>query len=160
MKNKHIIIAFFILLFSGALYSFAKIPYYPKGLIVKSEQFIHFLNKNDLKSAYELTTKKGNYYNFSSPQLFKKVVNRQAYKFIKAKDISVIYRSNFPFQTYGNRIRRWFTGRELNPKQRNIDFLIHVDGKTNISSGILFEVRWELQVNKNWQISFFQSHAG
>ena len=137
----------------------AKKQYYPKALIIQSEQFIQFLYTNNLKSAYDLTTKKKEYYDISNPFLFKKAVERQAKSFLKANIIEVQYRTSFPSQTYGNRLRRWFAGREINTKQKSVNFFIYINDKKDINSVVPFEVRWKLQPDQNWKILFFQSHA-
>lgn len=143
----------------GVFFSFAKTQHYPRELIIKSEQFIQYLYVNDLKSAYDQTTKRVGYYDFSNSHLFKKVVERQAKSFLNAKKINTEYSSSFPSQTYGNRLRRGIAGRKLNPERKSIDFRIHVIDKTGTNYLVPFEVRWELQADESWKISFFQSHA-
>ena len=157
--HKYSIGAVVILVLSIAAYSYAKNQYYPKDLIVRSEAFIHLIHEKKLASAYDLTTKQGTYYDFSSAQLFKEAVDRQARNFLYAKRIDVVYRGNFPPQTYGNRVRRWLAGRELNTKQKSIDFFIKTGSNVNAQSSTAFEVRWALQADKSSKIVFFQSHA-
>lgn len=156
MKKNHIVIAFLISVIFAVLYSITKIQYYPRELILKSKQFIQLLYENDLQTAYQLTSKRGSL-RLRSPQLFKEAIERDVRRFIKAKRIKINYESSYPYQSYGNRIRRFFTGREIEEKQKNLHFHIYIDSEKDDRPSIGFEVRWELQTDKSWKITYFQS---
>ena len=56
-----------------------------------------------------------------------------------------------PFQSYGNRLRRWWQGRPVDPPQCWLEFSV---------DGVPFQVREVRTDGGGWEVDLFQSHAG
>ena len=138
----------------GFLYWFLKQEYRPARLLLKADQFITFLQNRDVNSAYEMTLKTaavgatlGAFSQRAAVQFPMK------YDQIERKQINFV-RSG---QTYGNRLRRWFSGRKVDENEVSIHYSIW--GKHDLGL-FLFEVRFYKVGKDLWKISYFQSHAG
>lgn len=155
MKRTIIVtVAIISILSCGVLYWFLKQEYRPARVIHKADQFITFLQNGDVSSAYELTLKTA-----AVGATLAAFSERAAVQFhmkhdqIERREINFV-RSG---QTYGNRLRRWLSGRKIDENEISIDYSIW--GKSG-QGLFLFEVRFYKVGEDLWKISYFQSHAG
>ncbi len=55
-----------------------------------------------------------------------------------------------PFQSYGNRLRRWINGESVDQTEANVDFSV---------GGVPFKVGLVRSKDGRWRVRNFQSHA-
>jgi hypothetical protein len=122
--------------------------YTPDAAIGVANSFIDRINAGDLKGAYDLTG--GDAAVGASFAEFDARLRHQL-----AIDILPLHRPatfvglRSGRQSYGNRLRRWITGRKVDPDVVGVDY----------SLGVPFEVRLASDERGNWRVIFFQSHA-
>jgi hypothetical protein len=122
-------------------YFWLKREYHPRTAIAHAETFVALLRENRFSEAYELTTKTGGAGN--SLEQFTDLAKRQ-FCDLKSTDYS------FPFQSNGNRLRRWLKGQPLDMNQITVEF----------SGACLFGVSMQSSADSEWKVYMFQSHAG
>jgi hypothetical protein len=124
---------------SGVFWS--KAAHTPKDAIAKAEAFVLLLKTGKMDEAYNLTLK--NELTGKTLAAFETVAKQQFCALDKTT-------TTFPFQSNGNRWRRWVQGRVLDPPQITVEF----------TGACLFSVTLHNLSPKNWKVYFFQSHAG
>lgn len=122
------------------------VPARPGAAVRTAQDFVECLRAHDLERAYRLTTRRGEV--GGSFEEFRGVVRQQ---WPAAAPVPVRFVAVGPFQSYGNRLRRWFHGREADPKEVWLEFSV---------GGVPFGVRAARTDGGEWKVSYFQSHAG
>ena len=122
------------------------VPIRPERAIRTAQNFVDRLRSHDWEQAYELTTRQSDV--GKSLGEFQGIVRRQ---WPEAPPASMRFLAARPFQSYGNRLRRWVHGQEIDPKEMSLEFSI---------DGLPFEVREKRVGRGEWKVSYFQSHAG
>jgi hypothetical protein len=136
-----------ILLAIGAGYVLSHWRYVPPEPLAISQTFIDLVQAGDLSAAYLLTDQRGGV--GATFAAFDANIRHQLGidSLPSHRPTQMIGVVSGP-QTYGNRVRRWLLGRELDPDQISIDYWV----------GLPFEIRLAIYEG-NWRIVFFQSHA-
>ena len=130
----------------GADLLLGMIPARPSSAVRTAQSFVDGLRDSKLQQAYQLTTRRGEV--GGSLAEFQAVVRQQwpatAPAFVRFKEAR-------PFQSYGNRLRRWLHGREADPPQLWLEFSV---------GGVPFTVREIHGLDGEWKVDYFESHAG
>jgi hypothetical protein len=122
-------------------FAWLKTEHRPKDAIAQAEAFVLLLKVEKFSEAYDLTVK--NEKTGKTLATFETLVRRQFCAVDKTT-------TTFPIQSNGNRLRRWYQGRVLDPAQVTVEF----------TGSCLFGVTLRNLSPQNWKVSFFQSHAG
>ena len=122
------------------------VPARPTSAIRHAQSFVDCLGSHELERAYRLTTQRGEVGRSFGD--FQGIV-RQQWPGVTASPVRFL--SARPAQSYGNRLRRWFQGREIEPPERWLEFS---------ADGVPFQVRETRAGGREWRVSSFQSHAG
>ncbi|QAV24591.1 hypothetical protein [Proteus hauseri] len=130
-----------IILAFGSFY-WLKLPYSFSYQRQIATDFLNNINNKQFEQAFELTQK--NMYTGKTLEAFKEKVFRE----IRGSNYTFAY--NFPNQTNGNRLRRWFNGSEIEMKDVNLEF--------KGASDLRITLR-HIGDNK-WKIYYMTSHAG
>jgi hypothetical protein len=113
-----------------------------------SRNFIALIQAGDLGGAYLLTDQKADV--GSTLADFEANIRYQlAIDVFPANRPIKLIGTQGGFQSYGNRLRRWVTGRKTDPDQVNVDYFV----------GLPFEVSLRSNDRGEWRITYFQSHA-
>jgi hypothetical protein len=141
---RFLILTLALLMIAAAIGVWLKQGHEPTEARASAQQFIDLLYQEDFKAAYELTSKSG-YVGKTEPE-FTAIAERER---CPSKPVFV---STFPFQSNGNRLRRWYTKRTRDMEIINIEFR----GTDNTCLlGITIK-----QENKTWRVIRFGRHAG
>ena len=102
-------------------------PARPEAAIQTARDFVNCLRSHEWERAYELTAQKSNMgKNFAE---FQSIVRQQ---WPTATPASIRFLTVHPFQSYGNRLRRWAYGQTIDPQELWLDFSV---------DGLPFQVR-------------------
>jgi hypothetical protein len=133
---------------TGAAYVLAHSRYVSRAPIDLSRNFIALIEAGDLGGAYLLTDQKADV--GSTVADFEANIRYQlAIDVFPANRPIELIGTQGGFQSYGNRLRRWVTGRKTDPDQVNVDYFV----------GLPFEVSLRSNDRGEWRITYFQSHA-
>lgn len=122
------------------------IPAQPGSAIKTAQSFVDGLRTHELQQAYQRTTQRGEV--GSSLAEFQAVVRRQ---WPATAPAYVRFEAVRPTQSYGNRLRRWLRGQEVDPPQLWLEFSV---------GGVPFTVRETRGHDGEWKVDYFESHAG
>ncbi len=140
MTFRLFVLACLIALGAGGLF-WLKSEHKPQDAIRQAEVFVFLLKAKKFEEAFDLTLK--NEFTGQTPAAFEAVAKRQ----FCALDKTI---TTFPFQSNGNRWRRWLKGRVVDPLEVTVEF----------TGSCLFSVTLHNLSPMNWKVYFFQSHAG
>jgi hypothetical protein len=133
---------------AGAGLGLARTSCVPDGPLTLSRQFIDFVQAGELERAY-LLTDRGALVGRSSAAFEARVRGQlRIDRFPTHRAVDMIA-SRGGFQSCGNRLRRWLSGRKVEPDQISVDYLV----------GPPFEIRLVSDNKGQWWVVFFQSHA-
>jgi hypothetical protein len=118
-----------------------KAEHRPQDAIAQAETFVFLLKSEKYGEAYDLTLK--NELTGNTLADFETVAKRQFCSTDKTT-------TTFPLQSNGNRLRRWYQGRIVDPSEVTVEF----------AGACLFGVTLHSLSPGNWKVYFFQSHAG
>ena len=136
-------------LFAGALgvgLFLRLVPARPETAIQTAQSFVDCLRSHELEQAYQLTTRQSEA--DRSFAEFQGIVRQQ---WPGAPPVSVRFLAAHPSQSYGNRLRRWVHGQEVDPQELWLEFSV---------DGMPFQVREARVGGGEWKVSYFQAHAG
>ena len=136
-------------LFAGALgvdLFLRLVPARPEMAIRTAQSFVDCLRSNQLEQAYRLTTRQSEV--SRSFGEFQSIVRQQ---WPGAPLVSVRFLTAHPSQSYGNRLRHWVHGQEVDPQELWLEFSV---------DGMPFQVREARVCGGGWKVSSFQAHAG
>jgi hypothetical protein len=129
-----------------------RVQYIPSEAVSLSIAFVDLIRSGDIAKAHELTTKDGG-------------VGRDLAAFTDKVDREwgghdgdrgpadrgpAEVRDVRPFQSYGNRLRRWISGRSMDAAETSLDLSV---------GGLPFEVRVVHLRGGGWRVRYFQGHA-
>ncbi len=134
-------IVFTAVLLTGGGFYWLKAEHRPQEAISQAQNFIDLLQLNKLEDAYQLTLK--NELVGKTDGEFTVTVQRQLCSLNKQT-------TTFPFQSNGNRMRRWIGGRSIEPPEVTVEF----------TGSCLFGVTLRSVAPGMWKVYHFQSHAG
>jgi hypothetical protein len=124
-----------------ASFLWLKAEHRPQEAISQAQKFVDLVQTNKLVEAFQLTFK--NERVGKTDLEFADIVKRQLCN-VNTQT------TTFPFQSNGNRLRRWFDGRPIEPPEITVEF----------SGSCLFGVSLRFVDANGWKVYFFQSHAG
>ena len=130
----------------GASLLLQMVPAQPRSAIKTARSLVDGLRARELERAYRLTTRRGEV--GGSLAEFQAIVRQQWPATIPT---SVRFETVRPFQSHGNRLRRWLHGREVDPPQLWLEFSV---------DGVPFTVREVRAGGGEWKVDYFESHAG
>ena len=122
------------------------IPAQPSAAIATAQGFVDCLRARELQRAYQLTTQRSEV--GSDLAEFQTIVWQQ---WPTTAPASVRFEAVRPFQSHGNRLRRWLHGQEIDPPQLRLEFSV---------GGVPFTVRETRGPSGEWKVDSFASHAG
>ena len=122
------------------------VPVRPRSAIKTAQSFVAGLSAHELERAYQLTTRRGEV--GGSLAEFQAAVRQQ---WPATTVASVRFEAVHPFQSYGNRLRRWLRRREVDPPQLWLEFSV---------GGVPFTVCEIHGSDREWKVDYFESHAG
>ena len=115
--------------------------YTPVEPIKLAQEFIDLIHTKQFAKAHQLTMK--NSFVGTTPEALQEISHRQMCA------VTRMVRA-FPFQSNGNRLRRWASGADIDMPEVSVEF----DG------GCLLSVRVRQVGNGDWKIFYFATHAG
>jgi hypothetical protein len=113
----------------------------PSEALHVAQAFVAHLDAKEFAQAYELTAKGG--YVGKTPAELEVVARRQLCKITRVA-------GTFPFQSNGNRVRRWASGREIEMPEISVEFV----------GSCLLGVTVRHSPTEGWRVFKFASHAG
>lgn len=128
-------------LFAAGGYFWLKAEHRPQEAIEQAQKFVDLLQQNKLAEAFQLTLQ--NQLVGKTAEEFSANVKRQICNLNKQT-------TTFPFQSNGNRLRKWLRGRTVEPPEITVEF----------TGSCLFGVTLHYVDGGLWKVYFFQSHAG
>jgi hypothetical protein len=141
-KSTFLITGIFLVIATAATFFWLKRQHYPKEAIDVAQQFVTLLHQDKLESAYALSIKNG--------YTGKTLTEFQANARDERCPSEPKYDYTFPFQSNGNRLRRWVNGSEIDVQEINVEF----------KSECLLGIRLKKTSNQLWRVSYFAVHAG
>ncbi len=128
---------------------FLRSEYRASEPVLLGRAFINFLANEDFEKAFFFTAKGP-----MTGRTFPEFTTVAKHQFPLRGKVEVQLNGIHPPQTYGNRVRRWLSGRPIEQESLSTDFRVY-DG----TQLVLFEVRFKRH-DHAWKIVYFQSHAG
>jgi hypothetical protein len=139
--NKLSIMFCCLALVAGGGFYWLKSHHQPYAAITQASLFLELLRTNKLKDAFELTLQ--NELTGKTYPEFEAFAHRQ---FCNVDTQT----TTFPFQSNGNRLKRWIMDRPLDPPKITVEF----------TGSCLFGVTLQPVAPGIWKVHYFQSHAG
>jgi hypothetical protein len=128
---------------AACAWSWLKAEYWPSQPVHIAQAFVTDLAAGRFAQAHELTTK--NQYTGRQVAELADIASHNLCQVQVEKILQV-----FPFQSNGNRLRRWFTGRALEMPEVIVEF----------AGSCPFNVTVRRLQSQGWKVSSFQGHAG
>jgi hypothetical protein len=130
----------FVLGFSGIIL-WLKAEHNPRVPVAVAKAFVDQVEAKQFVQAYELTTKRG--YVGTTVAEFEEISRHEL-----CKDTRII--GTWPFQSNGNRLRRWASGKPVEMSEVQVEF----------EGPCLIRVTVRHMQGNEWRVSRFVSHAG
>lgn len=149
MGTRSKIVGFVVVLVAatlGAGWLLRAIPARPGRALQTAEKFVELLKAQDLPGAYQLTTRRGGV--GSNLEEFQTVVRQQ---WPGGTSATIRRLAVGPFQSYGNRLRRWLRSQQVEMPELYVEFSV---------GGVPFKVSERYTKDGEWKVSYFQTHAG
>jgi hypothetical protein len=118
-----------------------KAPYPQTEARLLAQSFLDLLRAGEFEKAHELTLKNG--YVGKTPKELEEIARKELCPLTELV-------GTFPFQSNGNRIRRWLSGREVEMPELHVEFA---------GSGLL-GVNVRRTKTSQWKVFRFAGHAG
>jgi hypothetical protein len=141
-KSTFFIVGIIVIAIFAIAYSWLKRQHHPKEAVDVAQQFVTLLYQDKFESAYALTIKNG--------YTGKTLTEFQANAKTERCSSEPKYDYTFPFQSNGNRLRRWINGSQIDMQQINVEF----------KSNCLLGVRVKKTSDQKWRVYSFALHAG
>jgi hypothetical protein len=126
---------------AGAGYFWLKAAHIPSDAVSVAQTFIKHLQAKQFEQAHQLTMKNG--YVGKTAEALKDI---SAHELCRVDNVV----GHFPFQSNGNRLRRWISGAEIEMPEVQVEF----------EGNCLLGVTVRRNANKQWRIFKFAGHAG
>jgi hypothetical protein len=127
-----------------------RIQYIPSEAVGLSKVFVELIRVGELQKAHDLTVKDGGV-GRDLTEFIDKVRRQWPGRDGDARPGVAQVRGVWPFQSYGNRLRRLISGAPAGHGETRVDFSV---------DGVPFEVRVIHRGDQGWRVRYFQSHAG
>ena len=132
----------------GSRYVLSRSNCLPDAPLAISRNFIDLVRAGELDRAYQLTDRRISV--GSTLAAFEaKIRGQLPIDTFPTSPAAELIGSRRGFQSCGNRLRRWVSGRKIDPDIMSFDYVL----------GAPFEVRLTSDDQGQWRISYFQSHA-
>jgi hypothetical protein len=141
LTRRRAIFAVLLALAGVGFFLWLKAEHVPAVPIQTAQAFIDYLHANNYESASALTMRNG--YTGKTPDELVVASRRQLCKLTRRV-------GTFPFQSNGNRLRRWLSGREVEMPEVQVEFV----------GDCLFGVTLRHVGGGQWKVYNFASHAG
>ena len=129
-------------------------PYVPGDVVQVARTFLGELEHQESSAAFQMTDRSA----FKTESQFQERVSSQLGRHLSPGFITrAEFREVRPRQSWGNRLRRIFFSRRVDPEKYQVDFLITETGSG--SCVLPFEVRLAMNSSGTWKVVYFQSHA-
>jgi hypothetical protein len=133
---------------TGSGYLLSRSNCLPDAPLAISRNFIDLVRAGEFDRAYQLTDRRISV--GSTLAAFEaKIRDQLPIDTFPTSPVAELIGSRSGFQSCGNRLRRWVSGRKIDPDIMSVDYLL----------GAPFEVRLTSDNQGQWRISYFQSHA-
>ena len=133
---------------TGSGYLLSRSNCLPDAPLAISRNFIDLVRAGEFDRAYQLTDRRISV--GSTLAAFEaKIRGQLPIDIFPTSPAAELIGSRRGFQSCGNRLRRWVSGRKIDPDTMSFDYLF----------GVPFEVRLASDDHGQWRISYFQSHA-
>jgi hypothetical protein len=141
-KSSFFIADIFLVAAIAATFIWLKRQHYPKEAIDVAQQFVSLLHQDKFESAYALSIKNGS--------IGKTLTEFEAKARRERCPSEPKYDHTFPFQSNGNRLRRWANGSEIDVQEIVVEF----------KSECLLGIRLKKTSDQQWRVFRFAVHAG
>lgn len=142
LKKSHVIlIAIFVLFLGVGAIFWLRAAHVPAEPIRVAQAFIRHLEAKQFEQAHQLTLKNG--YVGKTTKALEEISGRELCTVGNAID-------SFPFQSNGNRLRRWAKGVEIEMPEVQVEF----------EGDCLLGVTVRRTANNEWRVFKFAAHAG
>jgi hypothetical protein len=141
-KSTFFIVSIILIAATAVAFIWLKRQHYPKEAVDIAQQFVTLLHQDKFESAYALTIKNG--------YTGKTLTEFQANAKTERCPSEPKYDHTFPFQSNGNRLRRWVNGSEIDVQEINVEF----------KSDCLLGIRLRKTSDQKWKVYYFAAHAG
>lgn len=133
----------------ASFYFVATMQFVPKGAAQVAESFLTLLSDGNLEQAYDLTSQRGLAGSLVENSLaeFKAKLGTNFSGFKNTAQLQYV----FPFQSQGNRLRRWLRGQEIEMPEITFDYTI---GQVPYSLRLIYRGKGQ------WRVLYFGAHAG
>ena len=133
---------------TGSGYLLSRSNCLPDAPLAISRNFIDLVRAGELDRAYQLTDRRISV--GSTLAAFEaKIRDQLPVNTFPTSPAAELIGGRSGFQSCGNRLRRWVSGRKIDPDIMSLDYVF----------GAPFEVRLTSDDQGQWRISYFQSHA-
>ncbi len=133
---------------TGSGYLLSRSNCLPDAPLAISRNFIDLVRAGELDRAYQLTDRRISV--GSTLTAFEAKIRNQLHIDTFSTSLAAeLVGSRSGFQSCGNRLRRWVSGRKIDPDIVSFDYVFTAP----------FEVRLTSDDQGQWRISYFQSHA-
>ncbi|MGV3681705.1 MAG: hypothetical protein ACO1PM_18615 [Acidovorax sp.] len=126
----------------GALWWLAHQPHTPSGAIAEAQAFVRDVEQGRFAAAHARTAR-----NAATGTTLEQFQAHAAHQLCPPAQVG----DTLPFQSHGNRLRRWLAGREVDEPQVTVEFQ---------GSPCLFGITLRQAEPGQWRIVRFASHAG
>jgi hypothetical protein len=133
---------------TGSGYVLSRSNCLPDAPLAISRNFIDLVRAGEFDRAYQLTDRRISV-GRTLAAFEARIRNQLGIDAFPASPAAELIGSRNGFQSCGNRLRRWVSGRKIDPDTMSFDYLF----------GVPFEVRLASDDHGQWRISYFQSHA-
>ena len=146
-RGRGVVVAAAVALAVAAAVAASRIQHVSADAVSLSMTFIDLLRAGELDKAYELTVMSDDV--GRDLKGFADKVRREGVEG-GARTGAAEMREVRPFQSYGNRLRRWINGESVDQTEANVDFSV---------GGVPFKVGLVRFKDGRWRVRNFQSHA-
>jgi hypothetical protein len=132
----------------GSRYVLSRSNCLPDAPLAISRNFIDLVRAGELDRAYQLTDRRISV-GRTLAAFEARIRDQLGIDTFPTSPAAELIGSRNGFQSCGNRLRRWVSGRKIDPDIMSFDYVL----------GAPFEVRLTSDDQGQWRISYFQSHA-
>ena len=133
---------------TGSGYVLSRSNCLPDAPLAISRNFIDLVRAGEFDRAYQLTDRRISI-GRTLAAFEARIRNQLGIDTFPASPAAELIGGRNGFQSCGNRLRRWVSGRKIDPDIMSFDYVF----------GVPFEVRLTSDDQGQWRISYFQSHA-
>jgi hypothetical protein len=143
-----LVLVLIILSATGSGYVLSRSNCLPDAPLAISRNFIDLVRAGELDRAYQLTDQRSSV-GRTLATFEARIRGQLPIEPLPTRPAAELIGNRSGFQSCGNRLRRWVSGRKIDPDIMSFDYVV----------GVPFEVRLSSDDQGRWRISYFQSHA-